>query len=157
MFARKKNKRKDKKGVFKMVPLDQSFENLLLRKIPGLTREELEKYDHTLVLSQHLRLLASVVPPGERKKIIEEKLDHSLRQSYGLLKPYWKQYARVHKIWLARRKFAQNRGSFSQIVSSWDRGKKLVTSYWGYQLVNLINNTVLFFIGPVKQVNEKRN
>ena len=140
-----------------MVPLDQSFENLLLGKIPGLTREELEKYDHTLVLSQHLRLLASVVPPGERKKIIEEKLDRSLRQSYRLLRPYWKPYASVHKLWLARRKFAQNRGSFSQIVSGWGRGKKLVTSYCVYQLANLINNTALFFMRPLKQVDEKRD
>ena len=140
-----------------MVPLDQSFQNLLLKKIPGLTREELEKYNHTVVLSHHLRLIASAVPPGERKKIIEEKLDRTLRQSYGLLNPYWKHYARLHKIWLARRKFAQNRGSFSQIASSWGRGKKLITSYWIYQLVNLINNAALFFIRPVRQVDEKRN
>ena len=73
-MRRNKIKRvKEKNGVFKMTPLKNSFKSLLLKRIPALTREELDRYDNVFALTQELRLHASVTPWRENKKIIEKR------------------------------------------------------------------------------------
>lgn len=149
VFKKKELRRilKEKKGVFKMTPLDNSFENFLLKKIPNLTREELDRYDNALALSQDLRMLASVIPSSEQDRIKKEKdvqkkeedipkdkLDQALSLTYQILTPYWRRYRKLHTIWFARRRYALYHGDLMQIVSNWDRLKKFVINYIKYLL-----------------------
>jgi hypothetical protein len=133
---------KEKKGVFKMTPLDSSFESLLLRKIPALKKEELDKYANLLALSHELRMLLSAIPlrDDEGREIIENNLDRALNGSYKILNPYWKRYNTLHKKWFARKRFALYRGDLLQIVSSWDRLKNFLVNYFKYLLVFFIRN-----------------
>jgi hypothetical protein len=149
VFKKKELKRilKEKKGVFKMTPLDNSFENLLLKKIPDLTREEIDRYDNVLALSQDLRMLASVTHSSEEDNIKKErdkqkkegdvskdKLDQALTLSYQILTPYWRRYRKLHGIWLARKTFALCHGDLLQIPTNWDRLKKFLKNYIKYLL-----------------------
>ena len=114
-----------------MTPFNLSFRYMLRKYIPQLTDENIEEHEKLLTYRYVLQHELNFVPkkylgyPGQNeteqndseqyKESINKRIISISKQARTIIEPYKEEFEALHKLWIARRKFALEQGHFLQI------------------------------------------
>jgi len=138
-----------------MLIFDPAFRTLLLKRIRGLTNENLSAYEGLTALQVELIQILRTVEPeivvvrkvkrpyGKigykkiRKKNpvregLIEQIKEAERRAHDIIKDFEKEFNALHKLWIARRRFALQRGNYFPIPLSLGKLRLWKLDWWKF-------------------------
>jgi hypothetical protein len=103
-----------------MMPFALSFRRLVLKYIPQLKSEDLDRHESLIALRHQLIQEKNIKPPQTHLPILDENIEKAAREANAILAPYKKEFEAVLRLWLARRQLALKQGGLLQIPTTWE-------------------------------------
>lgn len=126
-----------------MEALNPAFRTLLLKKIRGLTDEQLSAYEGLVALRLELTQMLERNPYDQR---LQRQIEQAGKRAYEIISRFENEFNVLHNLWVKRQRQALRQGNYFQFP------------------FNLINNSLKKFIcycstrwhGRGKQTHDKR-
>ena len=99
-----------------MMPLNATYRRLLLKHIPQLTPEDLNRYENLMALHSQLKFEQGMSPKKRTSK--DDPAQKSYDDALAILAPVKNQYHKVNLQWNVRRDFALAQSDFPQIPNT---------------------------------------
>lgn len=137
-----------------MTPFNLSFRHLLRKYIPQLTDKNINEHEMLFTYRSVLQRELNFVPlkylegPGQYdtdvdpaeehyKKPIRKRIESVSKEAQTIIEPYKEEFEALHKLWIARRKFALEQGHFLQIPSTLEGLGRYVRAAIEYRIVQI--------------------
>jgi hypothetical protein len=100
-----------------MLTFEPAFRTLLLKKIRGLTDEQLTTYEALVALRHELIQMLERDPKNER---LPKQIEQAGNRAYDQIKKLEDQFNALHELWIARRRLALQQSNYFQVPFNLD-------------------------------------
>ena len=100
-----------------MLTFDPAFRTLLLKRIRGLTDEQLTAYEGLVALRHELIQMLERDPENQR---LRQQIEQAGNRAYDQIKQFKDQFDALHDLWIARRRFALQQSNYFQFPMNLD-------------------------------------
>lgn len=100
-----------------MLTFDPAFRTLLLKRIRGLTDEQLTAYEGLVALRQELSQMLERDPRNAR---LQKQIRQAENRAYDQIKCFKNQFDVLHELWIARRRLALQQSNYFQFPINLD-------------------------------------
>ena len=121
-----------------MLTFEPTFRTLLLKKIRGLTEDQLFAYEGLVALRLELVQTLERTPnqtdeDKRQRTLLEQQIKRAGNLAYDIIKDFEKKFIALHELWVARQGFALQQGNYFQSPFNWRKFVCYCSSWWDYR------------------------
>ena len=138
-----------------MLPLNSTYRRMLLKHIPQLTSEDLDRYENLMALHTQLKFEQGMYPKKRTSK--DDLVKKSYEKALEILAPVTKQYNKVNLQWKVRRDFASAQSDYPQIPYTFTGVAKFTWLGIKFYGINIYTTLYLWIYKLISYYIQKNN